>query len=97
MNNQTKKLLKGTLFGALVPLIGLSIFYFAKFTDSSIMDYISAMQRQKIMAPVISISLVPNILLFFFFINRNRFKEGQGVILSMFIWGAAIVYFKFFA
>ena len=97
MNNQTKNLLKGTLYGALVPILGISVFYLYKFTDVSIFDYLRVMQHQKIMAPVISISLIPNILLFFFFINRNRFKEGQGVILSMFLWGALIVYFKFFA
>ena len=97
MNNQTKKLIRGAIFSLLVPLLGISIFYFAKFVDYSLADYISAMQRQKIMAPVISLSLIPNILLFFFFVNRNRFKEGQGVILGMFLWGAVIVYFKFFA
>jgi len=97
MNNQTKNLFKGTLFGLLIPLIGLSIFYFSKFTDYSIAEYVTTLRQKSLMAPIISISLVPNILLFFFFVNRNRLKEGQGVIFSMLLWGVAIVYYKFFA
>ena len=97
MNNQSKNLFKGTFFGLLIHFIGLSIFYFSKFTDYSLAEYVTTLRQKSLMAPIISISLVPNILLFFFFVNRNRLKEGQGVIFSMLLWGIAIVYYKFFA
>lgn len=97
MNNQHKRLLKGTGIGTLIPFGGLLIFYLAKFTNVSIPDYISALQSGNILSAVISLCLIPNVILFFFYINRNRYKEGEGVILSMLIWGIAIFYFKFFA
>ncbi|MGB0429457.1 MAG: hypothetical protein ACPGLV_03220 [Bacteroidia bacterium] len=95
MNKEFKKLLKGTLFSSLIPLIGISIFYFIRFTDYTFWEYIRLMDGQELMAPVISLSLIPNILLFFFFVNRNLYRQGQGVIFGMLLWGMVIIYFKF--
>ncbi|MBI1183633.1 hypothetical protein GC194_05150 [bacterium] len=97
MNKDLKNLITGTALGFFVPFVGLAVFYFIKFSSHSLGEYVSTMNSHHLMAPVISVSLVPNILLFFFYLNRNKFKQGQGVILSMLIWGVAVVYFKFLA
>lgn len=95
MRNQQIKIIRGAFLSLLVPLVGLTIFYFIRFTEHSLGEYIDALVLYNLIAPVISVSLVPNILLFFFFVNRDRYKEGQGVILAMLLWGLVIVYFKF--
>ena len=97
MSNQPINMFKGTVISLMVPVIGLAIFYFVRFTEHSIAEYVDSLVSNNLIAAVISVSLVPNILLFFFFVNRNRFKEGQGVILAMLLWGMVIVYYKFLA
>lgn len=95
MNKQQIKIVRGTILSLLVPFVGLIIFYFIRFTEHSLSEYISSLITFNLIAPVISVSLVPNVLLFFFFVNRDRYKEGQGVILAMLLWGLMVVYFKF--
>lgn len=89
-----KKLFSAALYAALIPLIGLSIFYFIKFAGTNIFEYFKALRDHGLIAAVISLSLLPNILLFFRYLNRNKFRQGYGVILALLLWGGVIVYYK---
>lgn len=97
MNNQSKQLVRGLIPALLIPLLGLTGFYLYKFAGQDLSYFLQTLISRSLMAPVISISLLPNVFLFFFFLNRHQYKQGQGVILSLLLYGVAIVYFKFFA
>lgn len=92
--NELRKLLTATLYAGLIPLIGLSIFYFIKFSDTNVSEYFKSLRDHGLIAPVISLSLLPNILLFFRYLNRNKYREGYGVIFALLLWGSVIVYYK---
>ncbi|MBI3141420.1 MAG: hypothetical protein HYZ16_01185 [Bacteroidetes bacterium] len=97
MNNQAKLLVRGLLPAMSIPLLGIAGFYLYKFAGQDLSYFIQTLTSHSLMAPVISISLLPNVLLFFYYINRQRYKQGQGVIFALLLYGLAIVYFKFFA
>lgn len=48
-------------------------------------------------APILSVSIFFNLLVFFLFIWNKMYLSARGVILSMFVYGIAIVYFKLIA
>lgn len=91
---ELKKLLTGTLYAGLIPLFGLSVFYFIKFSSTDVTEYFKTLEAHGLIAPVISLSLLPNILLFFRYLNRNKYREGYGVIFALLLWGSVIVYYK---
>lgn len=95
MTNNAKHFVRGLSIALIIPFFGISIWYLIKFTHMGYIDYLDMLERNNLVAPVISISLLPNLLLFYFFLNRERFKAGQGVIMAMLLWGLVIVYYKF--
>jgi hypothetical protein len=51
--------------------------------------------NRSLIAPIISLSLLFNILPFYFYINRNFYRAGRGIILSFFVFALVIIYFRF--
>ncbi len=88
----------GTLAGLVVPVFVFIIFYFAKSEHfSQFSDYIDFLTTRGIYTKMASLSLIPNLLLFYFFMNRNALLAARGVILATFLFGggALLVYHLF--
>lgn len=48
----------------------------------------------KVLAPIISLCVIPNLGVFYLFINRYKIKTGRGVILSTFLYAGLILYLR---
>lgn len=90
-------MLVGVAAGLLGGVIGLFLYHLivAAFHKTDIIYSLINYPGQR--APIISISICFNLLVFFLFIWTKRFHAARGVVLSMFAYGLAIVYFKFIA
>lgn len=92
--NKFNKLYVGIISGILLPLLFLFIFFEFKKNDYGLFEYIGHSFQIKILPKLISLSLIPNLVLFFVFIQRNFLKSARGVLLAMFMAGFVIILLK---
>ncbi len=57
-------------------------------------DFFKYLSIGKVMGPVISLCVFPNLGLFFLFINRYHIKSGKGIILATFLYAGLILYVR---
>lgn len=95
ISSRINKNLTGFIAGILLPLIIMLIMLMLKKNDNSLFEMISLNQQMGMLAKLISLSVIPNLLLFFIFIWTNLLKAGRGVLMSMFLFGFIIIILKF--
>ncbi len=86
----------GTLFGIIVPVIAFFIIYFALSGSQTLNEYLQRLIDRNIQGHFISISVIPNLLIFFIFIWLYKMKAARGVLLSTFLWAFLILAIKLF-
>ena len=94
----TKKfdtLLVGLLPSLLIPLVVLLIFWVVK-SDAGLFQFIGDFQRMGMLSKMVSLSVIPNLLLFFLFIWTKRNLSARGVIYGTFLWAFVMLTLKFF-
>ncbi|NDA62090.1 MAG: hypothetical protein EBX50_08605 [Chitinophagia bacterium] len=87
----------GLLLGFISPLIGFTVFYFAKFHLFPIKEYFQILLvEHPLLSGVITISLVANVFIFTVFINIKHDKTAIGIFISSLIYGLFALYLKWY-
>ena len=86
----------GTLFGIFVPIITFLIVYFIMSGNQTLNEYLQRLIDRNIQGHFISISVIPNLLIFFIFIWLYKMKAARGVLLSTFLWAFVILAIRLF-
>lgn len=89
------KFLIGCIPALIIPFIGLEIWHFSKFKQYTIADFYIYTETFNLLAPAISLALLPNLLLFYLFLNKEHYQSVRGVIAATLLWGVAILFLKF--
>lgn len=89
------KLLIGLLLGIIIPVITLLTFTFIKSDSTNVVHYLKFVSRVSLMSNVLSLCAIPNLAIFYFFINKEYYYSGRGVILATMIWGALVIITRF--
>lgn len=86
----------GILIGLLAPLIGLIGYYLIKFYPTfSFKEYASAIFHNKsVLTAVSSISLMANVVIFTYYINRKIDKTAKGIFLITCIYIVTVLVYK---
>ncbi len=90
----------GILIGILFPSIGIIIMYFlwghgnpqsffTMFFETK--NYFRIDKASK----VLSLSMITNLLPFYYFLNRKKYLTARGILFAMFIYGVIIAIYKF--
>lgn len=84
------------LIGLLAPLIGVAGFYFFKFFPTfSVIEFLGAISHNKpVLTAVSSISLLINVAIFTFYINRKLDKTGKGIFLLTVLYILFVLIYK---
>ncbi|OFX31103.1 MAG: hypothetical protein A2X08_18140 [Bacteroidetes bacterium GWA2_32_17] len=85
------KLIIGLSLGIIAPAITLLIFTFFKSQSTNVVHYLKFVIRMSLMSNVLSLCALPNLAIFYFFINKEYYYSTRGVILATIIWGALVV------
>lgn len=72
----------GVILGTLAPVITLYAIFLFGYSGNSIGSFIEIIWYQNIFTRVVSISVVPNLVIFFLFIWTNRLKSARGVLAA---------------
>jgi hypothetical protein len=97
MTNKNKfdNLLIGLIIGLLAPTLGIIIFFYSKFSESNLSEFLTISIQEKVLSPLLSLCAVINLAVFYLFIHFDKLQTAKGVILATFIYGLAIVLLKF--
>ena len=88
------KFMMGFVGGVIIPLIILIVIILVKKTEDNFFGYLVLIQQYGILAKLYSLSLIPNLLLFFVFMRLNWIRSARGVIGAMFIAAIFILLLK---
>lgn len=86
----------GFVFSMCMPVIAFSCYYLINYRYMTIPHFINYLRMGETYTPLISLSVVANLLPFYIFINKERYAATKGVIAATFIWAALIICLKFF-
>lgn len=86
----------GFFAGIIGAFIGFGLYYvgFKLMVDQSLIHLFQESENNR--SSIISISLLFNLIVFSYLMKKELYNAGKGVILSMFFFGAFVVYFKVF-
>ncbi|MFA6126029.1 MAG: hypothetical protein WC699_01885 [Bacteroidales bacterium] len=85
----------GAAAGIILPLIALTCYYFARYSDLSLINFIKVYQNLGILTHIISLAVLPDLLLFFLFIRMNYLKSARGVLLATFLFTFVVLCIRF--
>jgi hypothetical protein len=86
----------GSIPGILAPVITMFVFYQVNFSHLSLNKFVEHLFAVHIQSSLLSLCVVSNLLVFFIFIWSEKYNSARGVLLSTFLYGALVVYLKFF-
>lgn len=85
--------LSGLIPGLILPVLTLLGFWIIK-SDRTFLDFLEHFQKMKMLSKVVSLSAIPNLLLFFVFIWTQRNFSARGVIFATFLLAFIMVILK---
>ncbi len=85
----------GLTAGLLVPLLTLVIFYFLSSPEMSFVDFVKFIVSKKKLSSLISLSVVPDLGVFFIFIWLDYLYSARGVLGAVFLFALIVVLTKF--
>ena len=84
----------GLISGLMLPMMTLSIIWQVRY-DVGLGEFLISLQKIGALSKLISLSVIPNLLLFFLFIWTNRTFSARGVIFATLIVAMVMLVLKF--
>jgi hypothetical protein len=85
----------GIVAGLILPLLSLVGYWLWSFKFLNfIPQFFNFLLLGKVLSAVLSLCLIPNLGMFFLFINKEYYKTTRGIILSTLVYGFIIVVLK---
>jgi hypothetical protein len=88
-------LLTGLVPALVLPALTLLGFWLVK-SDRPLAEFLVQFQQLKMLSKLVSLSVIPNLLLFFLFIWTNRNFSARGVIFATLLLAFIMLILKFF-
>jgi len=85
----------GLVLGMLAPVIGFLVIYLVAFRGMSISEFVELLVYNKKLSSIVSLSAIPNLLLFFIFIWLNYLYSARGVLASTLVFAGVVIVTKF--
>ena len=86
--------LTGLIPGLILPVVTLLVIWLIRF-DGGLAEFFSSFQRMGMLSKVVSLSAIPNLLLFFLFIWTDRTYSARGVIFATLLVAMVMLFLKF--
>lgn len=95
--NRTKinNFIFGIVAGLLLPFLSLCGYWLWSFKFMNFApQFIKFLLLGRVLSAVLSLCLIPNLGLFFLFVNKEYYKTTRGILLSTLVYGFIIVALK---
>ena len=84
----------GLIAGLIAPFFGNVIYWRLQFSELTYMEFLHHVIRYKLIPAVGSMSLLPNLAVFFLFLQFHHDNSARGTLIATFVYGLVIVIFK---
>jgi hypothetical protein len=96
LSDSLNKLYVGFIAGLIGPWFGVLIFYAIFFNHKSIRAFaLTILNNGSTHSGIIAVSLIFNLVFFYFAIRKEWYRAAQGVIMAVFCYAPFVVYFKY--
>lgn len=87
----------GLISGLIVPIIAIFIFYLLNQNRfGSFENFYKHFVLFHLTSHIVSLSVIPNMAVFYLFIKKNFLYSAKGVVLATMIYGLIIIVLRFF-
>lgn len=86
----------GLLVGLLFPVISFFIYYGINYSYMSIEGLVRYFVLGNVLTHVVSLCALTDLGVFYLFIQFEKYRSSRGIILSVFLYTAFVVYLKYF-
>ena len=95
MTSKINNLKLGLALGILAPVLTMLIIYLIQFTDYGLQELVDMLVSKKIFTKIVSLCVIPNLALFFFFLNKNYFYSARGILMATVLFALFVFITKF--
>ena len=89
------KIIWGAVLGIVVPSLAVLIFYLLKYDNMSLGQFLRSFHQMGVLTHVVSLAVIPNLILFFAFMQKNYLRGGRGVLLATFLFAFLVLIIRF--
>jgi hypothetical protein len=95
MSKRYNNIRVGLVLGIVAPIIGFFVVYLVGFRGMSFTEYLEMLSYRNKLSSIISLSAIPNLLLFFIFIWLDYLYSARGVLASTILFALIVVVTKY--
>ncbi len=95
MTSKVNNVRLGLLLGLLAPALTMLIVYLVGFADYGFNELIDLLLSKKVFTKLLSLCVIPNLALFFLFLNKNYYYSARGVLLATVLFALFVFITKF--
>jgi len=85
----------GIILGVLIPIIAVIFFNYSVNKNLTITEFYYAMQDKGIMSSILSLTGIPNLMMFFLFLKLNKLKTVKGIMAATVLLAITVFIVKF--
>ncbi len=85
----------GLVLGMIVPAVTFSILYFIRHDYMTFRDFLHYIVLRNVYIQVITMSIVPNVLLFFLFVRNGYLSSARGTLIATALFTGIIFLLRF--
>ncbi|PKP22036.1 MAG: hypothetical protein CVU05_05525 [Bacteroidetes bacterium HGW-Bacteroidetes-21] len=89
------KLITGLVLGIVIPSICVMLFYLVRHPAKSFYEFLVLVTQMNVMSPILSLCALPNLGIFYLFLNKEWWYSARGVILATLLWAVLVFLVKF--
>jgi hypothetical protein len=95
MKSKYNNIKLGLILGIAGPILAMIGVYLVMFLGLSLSEVVDALVSKRIFTKLISLCVLPNLALFFLFLNKYYYNTARGILMSTFIFALFIFITKF--
>jgi len=84
----------GFMLGIALPLLVFFLLYFLSKQELSLAEYLSSLWRLGALLKIVSLSVLPNLILFLYFYQIKYDLAARGVLMATFVYAFVVVLSK---
>ena len=87
----------GIVGGLVLPIIVFFVYYEIKYNAVSFSSFVAQLWEFKLLIKLLSLCVLPNLLLFYLFIQKNLLWAARGVLIACFLFAFIVLGFRLIA
>ena len=76
----------GFILGITFPAISFFVFYLVRYRNISLVEFLNFVYFRNVLSPLLSLNILPNLILFYFFIRKDYLLSARGVLIATFLF-----------